>query len=141
VKFSELNLHPSLIAGIKKNDFVECTPIQEKTIPLILDGKDVAGLAQTGTGKTAAFVLPLIERILCAQEMELSGQALHGDEIIEAQTNNLRLLERKKNQGEENPQRVVKRAFLEWKKSNYVLILVPTRELAEQVYQNVTSLG
>ena len=141
MKFSELNLHPSLIAGIKKNDFVECTPIQEKAIPLVLDGKDVAGLAQTGTGKTAAFVLPLIERILRAQEMELSGQALRGDEILEAQAKELELSKEESGQVDKKTRAVAKRAFLEWEKSNYILVLVPTRELAEQVYQNVRSLG
>ncbi|MCB0386201.1 MAG: DEAD/DEAH box helicase, partial [Bdellovibrionales bacterium] len=149
MKFTELDLHPSLFAGIKKSNFTDCTPIQELAIPIILEGKDVAGLAQTGTGKTAAFVLPLIERILRAQEAELAGKALHGDEIIEAKTKELNGLvdENGEKLGDEESQvesPVVgpdKRAFLEWEKSNYILVLVPTRELAEQVYQNVVSLG
>ena len=153
MKFSDLDLHPSLVAGIEKNKFVECTPIQEKAIPLVLDGKDVAGLAQTGTGKTAAFVLPLIERILRAQELEMRGLALHGDEIVEAQTKELERLAKQKAEAEADAESkkadgsngeitpINKRAFLEWEKSNYILVLVPTRELAEQVYQNVVSLG
>ncbi|MCC7405744.1 MAG: DEAD/DEAH box helicase [Bdellovibrionales bacterium] len=149
MKFTDLDLHPSLFAGIKKSNFTDCTPIQELAIPVILEGKDVAGLAQTGTGKTAAFVLPLIERILRAQEMETAGQALHGDEVAgyqEAQQEGVSTA--MPIHGEEEikfkealvvPPR--KRAFVQWEKSNYILVLVPTRELAEQVYQNVVTLG
>ncbi|MCB0365961.1 MAG: DEAD/DEAH box helicase [Bdellovibrionaceae bacterium] len=145
MKFTELDLHPSLFAGIKKSNFTDCTPIQELAIPPILEGKDVAGLAQTGTGKTAAFVLPLIERILRAQEAETAGKALHGDEIVEAKTKEIEGIvnENAKADGSEDSPVVPpsKRAFVEWEKSNYILVLVPTRELAEQVYQNVASLG
>ena len=48
---------------LKKAGFVEASPIQEQTIPLALEGKDVIGQAQTGTGKTAAFGLPTLEKI------------------------------------------------------------------------------
>ncbi|MCT7730707.1 MAG: DEAD/DEAH box helicase, partial [Lactobacillus iners] len=50
MKFSELNLKPELLKAIKRAGFEEATPIQEKTIPLVLSGKDVIGQAQTGTG-------------------------------------------------------------------------------------------
>jgi len=62
--FENLNLHPSLLKGVHKLGYTELTPIQEKTIPLLLHGKDVIGLAQTGTGKTAAFALPLLQRLI-----------------------------------------------------------------------------
>ena len=52
-----------LLAEIEKAGFVEASPIQEQTIPLALEGKDVIGQAQTGTGKTAAFGLPTLEKI------------------------------------------------------------------------------
>ncbi|WP_422019258.1 DEAD/DEAH box helicase [Roseibium sp.] len=62
--FESLGLSSSLLSAIKDNGYEAPTPIQQKAIPLILDGQDLMGLAQTGTGKTAAFGLPLIERLL-----------------------------------------------------------------------------
>ena len=64
VTFDELGLHPSLLKGIHDLGFLRPTPIQAQTIPLILAGKDVIGCAQTGTGKTAAFVLPILHKLL-----------------------------------------------------------------------------
>ncbi|MED1205460.1 DEAD/DEAH box helicase [Heyndrickxia acidicola] len=61
--FSELNLSPSIIKSVNRMGFEEATPIQAKTIPLSLQGKDIIGQAQTGTGKTAAFGIPLIEKL------------------------------------------------------------------------------
>ena len=63
MKFNEFNLSAELLAEIEKAGFVEASPIQEQTIPLALEGKDVIGQAQTGTGKTAAFGLPTLEKI------------------------------------------------------------------------------
>lgn len=63
MKFSELGLSQSLLRAIKRSGYEEATPIQEQTIPMVLDGQDVIGQAQTGTGKTAAFSLPIIEHV------------------------------------------------------------------------------
>lgn len=63
MKFNELNLAPELLQSIERMGFEEMTPIQEQTIPFALEGKDVIGQAQTGTGKTAAFGLPMIQKI------------------------------------------------------------------------------
>lgn len=63
MKFSELGLSSILLSAIERSGFEEATPIQEATIPLALEGKDVIGQAQTGTGKTAAFGLPMLEKI------------------------------------------------------------------------------
>lgn len=63
MKFKELQLAPELLAAIERAGFEEATPIQEQTIPLALEGKDVIGQAQTGTGKTAAFGLPMLNKI------------------------------------------------------------------------------
>jgi ATP-dependent RNA helicase RhlB len=112
LNFSEFNLDPSLKSAIEKLNYAECTPIQELSIPVTLEGKDVAGLAQTGTGKTAAFLLPIMERILRARPLPPDAS-------------------------EETKALVAKRAFPDWKPQNFILILVPTRELAEQVYESV----
>ncbi len=116
MKFSELNLESSLLAAIQKMNYEDCTPIQEQAMPTILDGKDVAGLAQTGTGKTAAFVIPLMERILRARPA--AGDVTEDQKAL-----------------------IEKRAFKDWKPQNFILILVPTRELAEQVFENIAKFG
>jgi ATP-dependent RNA helicase RhlE len=104
--YSELNLDSQLFAAIESLQYKEATAIQEQTIPHILEGRDVAGLAQTGTGKTAAFLIPLIERILKTKSEPEST-----------------------------------RAFKDWNARSFVLILVPTRELAEQINDNVVKLA
>jgi ATP-dependent RNA helicase RhlB len=64
MRFEELTLPEPLRLGISEAGFIDCTPIQEHTLPLSLTGKDVAGQAQTGTGKTAAFLVTLFTRLL-----------------------------------------------------------------------------
>ena len=63
MKFTEMGLSPQLLKAVDKMGFEEATPIQSETIPYALKGRDVLGQAQTGTGKTAAFGLPLLEKI------------------------------------------------------------------------------
>ncbi|MDR0430733.1 MAG: DEAD/DEAH box helicase [Tannerellaceae bacterium] len=63
MKFDELNLEDAILDGLDAMNFQETTPIQELTIPVILEGKDIIACAQTGTGKTAAYVLPLINEL------------------------------------------------------------------------------
>ena len=63
MNFSELNLEDSVLDALDAMNFRECTPVQEKTIPFILEGKDLIGVAQTGTGKTAAYLLPVINQL------------------------------------------------------------------------------
>ena len=58
--FSDLKLSPKILKAVKDAGYEKPTPIQEKAIPAALDGKDVLGIAQTGTGKTASFTLPMI---------------------------------------------------------------------------------
>jgi ATP-dependent RNA helicase RhlE len=64
LKFSEFNLSESLQAGLRDVKFEEPTPIQQQAIPPLLEGKDLIGVAQTGTGKTGAFVIPIMEKVL-----------------------------------------------------------------------------
>lgn len=109
MKFSELQLHPILQANLDRIQFVDCTPIQDQAIPLLRQGKDLSGLAQTGTGKTGAFLIPLIDRLLKAQNPDPS--------VADSPT----------------------APFNEWKQKQFVLVLVPTRELCEQVQENAKS--
>ena len=94
IEFSSLNLHPAILKALDKKGYKNPTPIQEKAIPYVLEGRDLLGIAQTGTGKTAAFSLPIIHNIA-------------------AKTNKIR------------PARV------------RCLILTPTRELAQQIEDNI----
>jgi len=64
MSFSSFNLHPQIAAGIKALGYVTPTPIQQQAITPVMQGRDVIALAQTGTGKTAAFVLPILERLM-----------------------------------------------------------------------------
>ncbi|HHS13272.1 MAG TPA: DEAD/DEAH box helicase [bacterium] len=92
--FNQFILDSRIHQGIKNSGYITPTPIQEKAIPLVLSGKDILGLAQTGTGKTAAFILPILQRLL------------------------------------QGPKKRVR-----------ALILAPTRELAEQIFQAGVDLG
>ncbi|MGX7948129.1 DEAD/DEAH box helicase [Oleidesulfovibrio alaskensis] len=72
MSFARFSLHPALIEAVSARGFVNPTPIQEKALPPALAGQDILGLAATGTGKTAAFVLPLLHRLL------LQGESARG---------------------------------------------------------------
>ncbi|MDO8624910.1 MAG: DEAD/DEAH box helicase, partial [Candidatus Diapherotrites archaeon] len=63
MKFEELKLHPELLAAIRQKGFEKPTEIQERTIPLVMAGKDLIGQAKTGTGKTAAFAIPILQTL------------------------------------------------------------------------------
>ncbi|NVK12030.1 MAG: DEAD/DEAH box helicase [Gammaproteobacteria bacterium] len=91
--FSKLGLKPELISALTDKGYTAPTPIQTQSIPIIMAGKDVVAAAQTGTGKTAAFVLPILQKLN-------NGHTLRGKRIRS-------------------------------------LILVPTRELAIQVHENI----
>ena len=64
MSFQSFSLDPRILAGIAAVGYTEPTPIQQRAIPTLLQGSDVVGVAQTGTGKTAAFVLPILERLI-----------------------------------------------------------------------------
>ncbi|MDJ0621900.1 MAG: DEAD/DEAH box helicase [Desulfocapsaceae bacterium] len=64
MSFKDFYFHQTIQSGIKNCGYITPTPIQQQSIPHMLSGKDVLGLAQTGTGKTAAFVLPMLQRLL-----------------------------------------------------------------------------
>ena len=64
IRFEDFDLHPDLLAGLDDAGYIRCTPIQAQVLPISLEGRDVAGQAQTGTGKTAAFLVTLYARLL-----------------------------------------------------------------------------
>ena len=96
MNFSELNLDNTILEGLQALNFDETTPIQEQSYPIIAEGKDMVGVAQTGTGKTAAFVIPILQRIK--------------DKIGD-------------------------------NKGTKALILAPTRELAQQIDEQIFAIG
>lgn len=98
--FSGFNFSPRIAAGIDALGYEEPTPIQQQAIPHVLAGRDVMGLAQTGTGKTAAFALPILQRL----ERDRAAQ---GPRVRKPR----------------------------------VLVVAPTRELAEQIHQSFVALG
>ena len=99
-----LGLHASIVAGLNARGFTQATPIQADTLPLALDGRDIAGQANTGTGKTAAFLLATLDRLLRNTPREVDETPA----------------------GAARPR---------------ALILAPTRELAEQIYQDALPLA
>src|SRR3954470_5408689 len=66
MQFAELGLIPPIAQAVAGQGYEKPTPIQEKAIPQVLAGRDLLGLAQTGTGKTAAFALPILQRLHAA---------------------------------------------------------------------------
>ena len=70
--FTDLNLHPDIIKAIVQQGYQKPTLIQGKAIPALLNGKDLLGCAKTGTGKTAAFAIPIVQRLLETQVVEES---------------------------------------------------------------------
>jgi len=76
VNFNTFTFHPQINAGISNVGYDSPTQIQSRAIPPILAGSDVLGLAQTGTGKTAAFVLPMLQRLMKGQRGKLHALIL-----------------------------------------------------------------
>ena len=68
MSFAALNLSPALLRAVTEQGYTEPTPIQAQAIPAILEGKDIMGCAQTGTGKTAGFTLPLLQLLSRSEE-------------------------------------------------------------------------
>jgi len=133
-RFDQFALHPSILAGLEAAGFHFCTPIQAETLPLALAGQDVAGQAQTGTGKTAAFLVVALQRLL-EQEMAAAptregmpaASAPQSDAEIESTT-------------ELADGGRVKPASSRVRQPR-VLILAPTRELAVQIHKDAKLLA
>ncbi|MDR0863987.1 MAG: DEAD/DEAH box helicase [Candidatus Symbiothrix sp.] len=76
MRFDELNLDESVLMGVDAMNFKETTPIQEQTIPVIMEGQDLIACAQTGTGKTAAYILPLLHKLMTVKHSDKSVNAI-----------------------------------------------------------------
>jgi ATP-dependent RNA helicase RhlE len=87
LNFNSFSFHPQIAEGITAAGYSTPTPIQTRTIPAILAGRDVLGLAQTGTGKTAAFVLPILQSLLYGPRGQLRALILSPTRELAEQTN------------------------------------------------------
>src|SRR5689334_4461263 len=76
MSFDKLGLHADILKGIRAIGFENPTPIQEQAIPAVLSGRDVIASAQTGSGKTAAFVLPILHRLMSSPRKQAGIRAL-----------------------------------------------------------------
>ena len=88
-RFTDLGLDSRVLSALEEVGYEKPSPIQEQTIPLLLDGKDVVGLAQTGTGKTAAFALPALSRM--AELADINGVSRDTQVLVLAPTRELAL--------------------------------------------------
>ncbi len=84
--FDSFDLHPSIQFGVKRLGYVTATPIQEQGIPPVLAGRDVMSLAQTGTGKTAVFVLPILQRLVSRSKGKIRALILAPTRELAEQT-------------------------------------------------------
>ena len=117
VSFDQLGLSPELLRAVADQGYTEPTPVQAQAIPLVLAGRDVLAGAQTGTGKTAAFVLPILQRLNSTPQQIVEPSMAPRNGQYPAP-------------GRRAPRRPVR-----------VLVLVPTRELALQVEESVRVYG
>ena len=76
MKFADLHLNPEVFEGIDAMGFDEATPVQEQVIPQALDKRDMIACAQTGTGKTAAYILPLLHHLTTKREQKIKALIL-----------------------------------------------------------------
>lgn len=87
MNFTNFSFNPQINAGITSAGYTTPTPIQEQSIPAILAGRDLLGLAQTGTGKTAAFVLPMLQRLMQGQRGKIRALIVSPTRELAEQTN------------------------------------------------------
>ena len=125
MSFDQLGLAPELVRVVADQGYTEPTPVQEQAIPLVLAGRDVLAAAQTGTGKTAAFVLPILQLLNAgrlAPEAPPMAPPVH------------LYRDKRHNHGRVDPRNATRSPIR-------VLILTPTRELALQVEESVRTYG
>src|SRR2546423_13560120 len=82
VSFAELDLAPEVLQAVRDAGYTHPTPIQQQAIPLALAGRDLIGLAQTGTGKTAGFTLPIVHNLITTQLVGANGEPVHRPRVL-----------------------------------------------------------
>jgi len=122
IRFSNLELSDSILRSLKDAGFNHCTPIQRQALPLSLRGKDIAGQAQTGTGKTATFLLATFQYLI--NDAEQDDAETQTDSDIETE--------------KAEPKAVAKNKPIKYPRA---IILAPTRELAIQIHKDALQLG
>jgi ATP-dependent RNA helicase RhlE len=135
--FDELNLAEPILTAVREKGYEQPTPIQEQAIPVVFRGKDIFGIAQTGTGKTAAFAIPILqtlweESLRKQQEQKQHEAAVPAEQPAEAAAESPS--GRKKGRGRGNGRPKERRVIR-------ALILTPTRELALQIEECFTDYG
>lgn len=129
--FNELNIAELILTAVREKGYNEPTPIQEQAIPVILQNKDILGIAQTGTGKTAAFAIPIIQKLLEKQiaEVQPVRDGMYGVQSA-AEIRADRRDRKGRNHGRSQTAQPIK-----------ALVLTPTRELALQISDCFTDYG
>ena len=122
--FNELNIAEPILRAVCEKGYNEPTPIQEQAIPVVLRGKDIFGIAQTGTGKTAAFAIPILQHLLKKNEQNIAAEPASTNEPGRARRNR-----RGRSHGKKEYRAI------------RALILTPTRELALQINDCFTDYG
>ncbi len=126
IRFSNLELSDSILRSLKDANFNHCTPIQRQALPLSLRGMDIAGQAQTGTGKTAAFLLATFQHLINddADDLEVETDDIPSGAQVDA--------------AEPAPKAVAKNKQIKYPRA---IILAPTRELAIQIHKDALQLS
>ena len=75
MKFEELDIVAPILRAVEEKGYAEPTPIQQEAIPVVMAGKDIFGIARTGTGKTAAFAIPIIQQLMAQREQAAAAGA------------------------------------------------------------------
>ena len=139
--FAELGLNEQILAGVESLGFTQPTPVQEQAIPLVLEGRDLVASAQTGTGKTAAFALPTLQRIMGITLDEPPAQPQ--EPVAEAQTEAEEAPKprrrRRRRRGKGGAEASAPVASGEPARP-LALVVTPTRELAQQIERVVTTV-
>ena len=82
LSFADLDLAPEVLQAVRDAGYTHPTPIQQQAIPLALAGRDLIGLAQTGTGKTAGFTLPIVHNLISAPITDAKGEPAHRVRVL-----------------------------------------------------------
>ena len=142
-KFNDLGLSADVLAAVEEMGYITPTPVQEQTIPLVLELKDVVGAAQTGTGKTAAFVLPIMDMLRQRTDAFYEEWREHLRKCEEADKRNAQKREeeakkagkdeKSEKEGKPSKKKRRKKKKAPKRKGPFALIITPTRELAQQI--------